>query len=64
MTNEKHIIQYYTKHVYGVQKFYPADDTTQAILRKFNGHKTLTPTDFEAFSALDYGFVEVFPPKS
>lgn len=56
---ETKIIEYYTKSVYGEDKFYVADEKLARILTLITGRKTLLSYDFEGFKLLGFTFKEV-----
>lgn len=56
-------IEYYVKHVYGVEREYPATEQMARIYHALTGEKTLRPNAKWALSALGHTFVEVLPPR-
>ncbi len=56
-------IKYCVKQVYGVDTKYPLHKEAIVALVQFNGHKTLTNSDINAFKALGFTFTEVLAPK-
>lgn len=57
-------IEFYTKHVYGISREYPATEEMARIYHALTGEKTLRVTAKWALSALGHTFTEVLPPKT
>lgn len=59
----KNVIEFYSKEVYGLAKFYVAEPKMAAIITKLTGRKTLLDSDFEALEALGFTFKAVLNPS-
>lgn len=55
--------EYYTKNVYGVEKYYIVEDGFSKIHYALTGCKTLRETDFQLYQSLGLNFKQVLPPK-
>lgn len=55
--------EYYTKNVYGVEKYYIVEKGFQQIHKSLTGCTTLRETDFQLYQALGISFKKVFEPK-
>ena len=56
-------IQYYAKHVYGLEKFYIADEETDLAFFALTGRKTLSECDILALDKLGIKCEEVMKPR-
>lgn len=59
---KKVIIEYYTRDVYGVEKFYIADQKTATIISTLTGRKTLSTSDIGALNLLGFEVKQVIKP--
>lgn len=55
-------IEFYSKEVYGLEKFYVVDEKMSATISKLTGRKTLLTSDFEALKSLGFTFKQVIKP--
>lgn len=58
----KNVIEYYLKEVYGLEKFYVADQKLAAIISTLTGRKTLSKSDIGALDLLGFKVKQVIKP--
>lgn len=56
-------MNYYVKHVYGVEQMYLADKEQAHAVQLISGQKTITPYTKEGLERLGYTFKQVLPTK-
>lgn len=61
---KKIVVEYYAKNVYGIEKFYVADQDMWLTISSLTGRTTLALSDMTAFQNLGLTFKQVLPPPA
>jgi hypothetical protein len=55
--------EYYTKNIYGIEKYYIVENGFQQIHKGLTGCDTLREKDFQLYQSIGITFKQVLPPK-